>query len=252
MVEPRKRTRPPTTPPFVYAAATSSSSSSAAASSNPFLQPPANPFVPPPPLANPFMRPPANPYHPPAPRAYRSLAPAPSPSVPPSTPSTPAVTSEVTTGSESVDYRFRRRGQHSRDSPATAAARREQEIIRRDHRTRGRAGEEVSSTPTLSQLRAGQDPPTSSLSSALSSPQIDELRGFTPFSYEAPATPTPVPLERNLPSIRGRGATRSRAMSRSRSRSRSSTPPSHCRQLRVIGSCATSASSLAATIAFIL
>lgn len=48
--------------------------------------------------------------------------------------------------------RFLRRGQLSEDSPTTAAARREQGAIGRDHRVRRRQGDQPSATPPLAEL----------------------------------------------------------------------------------------------------
>jgi hypothetical protein len=45
------------------------------------------------------------------------------------------------------------RGQDSGDTPMTAAARRERDAIRRDHRVATRGGDNVSSTPPLSEVR---------------------------------------------------------------------------------------------------
>jgi hypothetical protein len=50
---------------------------------------------------------------------------------------------------------FLPRGQYSGDTPETAAARRQRNIIRRDHRVREQAGKQVSDTPNISQLRQG-------------------------------------------------------------------------------------------------
>ncbi|OAQ57415.2 ATP-dependent DNA helicase PIF1 [Pochonia chlamydosporia 170] len=90
-------------------------------------------------------------------RLFRALAP--SPPVPPSTDpvashSDPSTVRSSTTG---VDYsylavRFHKGGKDSQDDASKAGARAKQATIRRDHRSRRRAGEAVSLTPTISQL----------------------------------------------------------------------------------------------------
>jgi hypothetical protein len=111
-------------------------------------------------------------------------------------------------------------GQYSGDTPETAAARRQRDIIRRDHRVRERAGEEVSDTPNISQLRQGHGSGLlSSLSSALPTSQLDAAFGFTLINFEKPHTPTPVSRQHSTPTYRGRGRSnsiRSRSLSQSR------------------------------------
>ncbi|KAF2832720.1 hypothetical protein CC86DRAFT_401466 [Ophiobolus disseminans] len=65
----------------------------------------------------------------------------------------PTIAFGLATGRPSLTLGFLPRGQYSPDTPTTAAARRDRDAIRRDHRVRDRAGEEVSSTPELRQLR---------------------------------------------------------------------------------------------------
>ena len=88
---------------------------------------------------------------------FRTLAPSPAvlrtthPIVPLSDPAT------VRGSTTSVDHaylanRYRKGGKDSQDDPSTAGARVKLAAIQRDHRSRRRAGETVSLTPTISQL----------------------------------------------------------------------------------------------------
>ncbi|KAK8912669.1 hypothetical protein VCV18_012348 [Metarhizium anisopliae] len=92
---------------------------------------------------------------------FRSLAPSPAvqrtthPIVPLSDPAT------VRGSTTSLDYaylanRYRKGGKDSQDDPSTAGARVKLAAIQRDHRSRRRAGETVSLTPTISQLGSFQ------------------------------------------------------------------------------------------------
>ncbi|RMJ03307.1 hypothetical protein BHE90_016282 [Fusarium euwallaceae] len=53
--------------------------------------------------------------------------------------------------------RFHKGGKGSQDEPSKAVARAKQAAIQRDHRSRRRAGETVSLTPTISQLGVLED-----------------------------------------------------------------------------------------------
>lgn len=91
-------------------------------------------------------------------RCFRALAPS-----PPVQPTAHAVASHsnpatIRRSATSLDYsyylaaRFHRAGKNSHDDPPKAGARAKQAAIQRDHRSRRRAGENVSQTPTMSQL----------------------------------------------------------------------------------------------------
>lgn len=96
---------------------------------------------------------------------YRTLAP--SPPVQPTTypiasHSDPSTVRSSTPSIPSVDYsylaaKFHRGGKVSQDDSSKAWARAKQAAIQRDHRSRRRAGETVSLTPTISQLGAIED-----------------------------------------------------------------------------------------------
>ncbi|KAL6405434.1 ATP-dependent DNA helicase PIF1 [Ilyonectria robusta] len=90
-------------------------------------------------------------------RLFPELAPSP-PAQPTTHPtashSDPSTVRSITT---SVDYsylaaRFHRAGKDSQDNPSKAGARAKLAAVQRDHRSRRRAGETVSLTPTISQL----------------------------------------------------------------------------------------------------
>jgi hypothetical protein len=59
--------------------------------------------------------------------------------------------SSLSTNTSSTQPEFLRRGRDSADTPTTAAARHQLDVIRREHRARGRDEDaDISSTPTLS------------------------------------------------------------------------------------------------------
>lgn len=70
----------------------------------------------------------------------------------------------IRSSTTSVDHaylatRYRKGGKDSQDNPSTAGARVKLAAIQRDHRSRRRAGEAVSLTPTISQLGVCQSEP---------------------------------------------------------------------------------------------
>jgi hypothetical protein len=140
------------------------------------------------------------------------------------------------------------RGQDSGDTPMTAAARRERDAIRRDHRVATHGGDNVSSTPPLSEVRRRiadeQQASASGHGSPLTKPpntsQLQTLpavqgRPFLPFSQDpddASFALSPFSRSNSVGSNRGRGRSNSvihLAQSRDHSRDVSPVAPKkHC------------------------
>jgi hypothetical protein len=122
---------------------------------------------------------------------------------------------------------FLPRGAYSGDTPKTAAARRQRDTIQRDHRRRGRAGEDVSLTPDLAAFRHPYAYKNTNPSSLLSEPPPTSQL-FTPPSVELLGHVEDSPLSRrpSMSSNRGRGRSNSmRSCGSSRSRTPSPSSP---------------------------
>jgi hypothetical protein len=90
-------------------------------------------------------------------RLFRTLAPCPSvqPTAHPIASDSNPSTLRSSIADEDYSYlasRFHKGGKHSQDDASKTVARAKQAVIQRDHRSRRRAGETVSLTPTISQL----------------------------------------------------------------------------------------------------
>jgi hypothetical protein len=142
-------------------------------------------------------------------------------------PSTPIGTS--TTGNSAT---FLPRGKDSGDTLETAAARRERDILQRNHRQRERGGEDVSLTPRLSQFMHPYryDEPRSLLippppSSQLLTPSGGQGQPFHPFNQDIMAddhfVESPLSRRSSMSSYCGRGRSDSVRPRGSPSRSRS-------------------------------
>jgi hypothetical protein len=152
----------------------------------------------------------------------------PAPPAPPRVAFSPAPAFTVTDDSRPsvATPTFLPRGQHSGDTLETATARRERDDIRRDHRVRQRAGEDVSDTPDLSELRARAEAQATSslLSAAPPTSQLDARSAFTPYNYELPSVPSPLFSDHTLRERARRGRRGSIQTISSRSPSRSISP----------------------------